>query len=482
VEVEVAEGNRIRLAYLIPPLFYLAVFVAPYIILLAQYGIVISLDSYTAWVFAFTVVQALLSAVLALGGAFLILPAYLKAPWLKPVLLIPFFAPAISTVDALIRIHGDVMFSMWGIIIAHGVYYAPYAALIIESNVRSIPADIIDAMELYVKRRWAKLRILTAELKPSILYSFYAVFVFSFLSFTTPLLLGGRYPTLELLVYIYATSFASTNAVSALVAITLLTSLAMAVPFFRLPQPPSAEQAPRPVKIGFFPLAVAALASAYYIAVGIYIFQPLSAPRAIGDVLQPLVNSVLVAFTSATLSIVVTLSFLAADAAGNKISILTYVATLSLSKTLFALGFFHLAQPLYGTLLILTLAHALVISPLAYSLVKPAWEKIRQDVKEACVLYLGPYKCISRIVTEALGPTLVQTWLFAFASSLSETTLALMLTTGGASTLSATTARLLISRAPDFIETGHFYSSLLALIVLATLAASRLIKTRPYSF
>jgi thiamine transport system permease protein len=38
------------------------------------------------------------------------------------------------------------------------------------------------------------------------LYSFFTVFIFSFLSFTTPLLLCGRYPTLELLVYIYATS------------------------------------------------------------------------------------------------------------------------------------------------------------------------------------------------------------------------------------------------------------------------------------
>jgi ABC-type Fe3+ transport system, permease component len=160
---------------------------------------------------------------------------------------------------------------------------------------------------------------------------------------------------------------------------------------------------------------------------------------------------------------------------------LTYVLTLSLSKSLFALGFFHIAQPLYGTLLILAVAHSIVIAPLAYSLVKPAWDKIRLDTREACVLYLGPLKCVSRVISESLGPTLVQTWLVALASSLSETTLALILTTGGATTLSAEAVRLLTSRAPDFIETGHFYSAVLALLTLAVLAASRLVKPKPYS-
>jgi thiamine transport system permease protein len=133
-----------------------------------------------------------------------------------------------------------------------------------------------------------------------------------------------------------------------------------------------------------------------------------------------------------------------------------WLRSLSLSKSLFALGFFHMAQPLYGTLLILTVTHSVVIAPLAYSLVKPSWEKIRIDTREACVLHLGPLKCVTRKISEALGPTLVQTWLVALASSLSETTLALMLTTGGVATLSAEAVRLLTSRAPDLIEMGHF--------------------------
>ncbi|WP_308215124.1 hypothetical protein [Pyrobaculum sp. 3827-6] len=88
---------------------------------------------------------------------------------------------------------------------------------------------------------------------------------------------------------------------------------------------------------------------------------------------------------------------------------------------------------------------------------------------------------MTRIATEMLGPTVLQTWLMSLASSLSETTLALILTTGGSETLSAAAVRLLTSRAPDLIETGHFYSALLAAIVLATLAASRLVKTRPFT-
>jgi ABC-type spermidine/putrescine transport system permease subunit II len=188
-----------------------------------------------------------------------------------------------------------------------------------------------------------------------------------------------------------------------------------------------------------------------------------------------------VALTASAAVLLVVLAFMVSDSVGLRLPALTYVVTVSLSKSLFALGFFHMAQPLYGTLLILTAAHSVVIAPLAYSLVKPSWEKIRIDTRKACVLYLGPLKCVTQIISEALGPTLVQTWLVALASSLSETTLALMLTTGGAATLSAEAVRLLTSRAPDLIEMGHFYSAVLALLVLVLLAASRLIKPRPYS-
>ncbi|MGC9130369.1 MAG: iron ABC transporter permease [Pyrobaculum sp.] len=482
MEAEVAERNRhwVR-PYLLPPLFFLIAYATPYALLLANYGVALAVDSYTLWVFGFTVAQALLSAALSLAGGFALLPAYLRLPWARAVALVPFFAPALSTVDALIRLHGDVMYSPWGVVLAHGVYYAPYAALLLEANARSIPADLLDAVDLYARRAAARLRIFMYELRPAVLYSFYTVFVFSFLSFTTPLLLGGRYPTLELLVYIYATSFASSNLVSTTVLLTLAVSLALAIPFFKLPAPPSAEQAPRPPRVGAVALAASAAVLAYYVILSFYLFQPLAQPRGLGELVQPLTTSVLVAVLSATASLMAAISFLVAESAGERHPVAIYIVAISLSKSLFALGFFHLAQPLYGTALILAAAHTLVITPLAYSLVKPAWEKIRQDVREACVLYLGPFKCVSRIATEMLGPTVLQTWLMSLASSLSETTLALILTTGGSETLSAVAVRLLTSRAPDLIETGHFYSALLAAIVLATLAASRLVKTRPFT-
>jgi thiamine transport system permease protein len=313
------------------------------------------------------------------------------------------------------------------------------------------------------------------------LYSFFTVFIFSFLSFTTPLLLGGRYPTLELLVYIYATSFASTDLVASLVLLGLLSSAVLALPLLRIPAPPPAEPAPRTPAVGPVPTAFSLGVALYFFAVAFYIFSPLLEPRGVDAVVQPLFNSFAVALTASAAVLLVVLAFMVSDSVGLRLPALTYVVTVSLSKSLFALGFFHMAQPLYGTLLILTAAHSVVIAPLAYSLVKPSWEKIRIDTRKACVLYLGPLKCVTQIISEALGPTLVQTWLVALASSLSETTLALMLTTGGAATLSAEAVRLLTSRAPDLIEMGHFYSAVLALLVLVLLAASRLIKPRPYS-
>lgn len=467
--------------YLTPPLFFLSVFTAPYLILLAKYGVFLQVDSYVLWVFAFTWAQAAASAALSLAVGLALVPAYVRFTWVKPVALVPFFAPALSTVDALIRLHGDFMYGPWGIVVAHAAYYGPYVALVVESNLRSIPADSLEVADLYVRRAATRLRIVFAELRPAVLYSFFTVFIFSFLSFTTPLLLGGRYPTLELLVYIYATSFASTDLVASLVLLGLLSSAVLALPLLRIPAPPPAEPAPRTPAVGAGPTAFSLGVALYFFAVAFYIFSPLLEPRGVDAVVQPLFNSFAVALTASAAVLLVVLAFLVSDSVGSRLPALTYVVTVSLSKSLFALGFFHMAQPLYGTLLILMAAHSVVIAPLAYSLVKPTWEKIRIDTREACVLYLGPLKCVTRIISEALGPTLVQTWLVALASSLSETTLALMLTTGGAATLSAEAVRLLTSRAPDLIEMGHFYSAVLALLVLVLLAASRLIKPRPYS-
>ncbi len=467
--------------YVIPPLFFLSAFATPYVILLARYGVSLQVDSYVLRVFAFTWAQAAASAALSLAVGLALVPAYVRLPWVKPVALVPFFAPALSTVDALIRLHGDFMYGPWGIVVAHAVYYGPYVALVVESNLRSIPADLLEAADLYVRRTAARLRIIFAELRPAVLYSFFTVFIFSFLSFTTPLLLGGRYPTLELLVYIYATSFASTDLVAGLVLLGLLSSAVLALPLFRIPAPPPAEPAPRAPAVGPVLTAFSLGVALYFFAVVFYIFSPLLSPRGADAMVQPLFNSFAVALTSSAAVLLLLLTFLVSDSVGSRLPAWAYVVTVSLSKSLFALGFFHMAQPLYGTLIILTVAHAVVIAPLAYSLVKPAWEKIRVDAREACLLYLGPSKCVTRIISEALGPTLVQTWLVALASSLSETTLSLMLTTGGATTLSAEAVRLLTSRAPDLVETGHFYSAVLALLVLALLAASRLIKPRPYS-
>jgi len=473
-----AERDSLRVI----PLLFLTAFLAPYLILLARYGITFAVDEYTLWVFLFTLAQALASAVFSVAAGLALLPIYVRLPALKPVVMVPFFAPALSTVDALIRMLGDVMYSPWGIVIAHVVYYAPYAALLMESNLRSIPADILDAAEIYARRISTRARVIFTELKPSLAYSFYTIFVFSFLTFTTPLLLGGRYPTLELLVYLYATSFASTQLVSTVVLITLLSSLALALPFFKLPTLPPAEPSPRAPRLGLFAVLPSLPLALFYLALAAYLVLPAASPRGLEGAWTPLANSLLVALASSAISLALAVSFLFSDVVGSRLPAVSYVAAISLSKSLFAIGFFHLAQPLYGTLLILLVAHVFVITPLVYSIVKPAFEKIRQDAREACLLYLGPVRCVARILSEALGPTIVQAWLVALASSISETTLAFILTTGAASTLSAEAARLLTSRAPDLIETGHFYSSLMAVMVLATLALSRLVKTKPYAF
>jgi thiamine transport system permease protein len=152
------DNRRVR-PHLVPTLFFLAAFSTPYLLLFVRYSASLRLDGYVLWVFLFTWGQAAASAALSLGVGLALVPAYVKFPWVKPAALVPFFAPAVSTVDALVRLHGDFMYGPWGVVVAHSVYYAPYVALVVESNLRSIPADLLDAADLYVRRIFARARI-----------------------------------------------------------------------------------------------------------------------------------------------------------------------------------------------------------------------------------------------------------------------------------------------------------------------------------
>lgn len=461
-------------------LLFLAAFFLPILYVFARLGLSIEVDGYVLWVLAYTALQAAASAAGALAVGLLLLPAFHRLPPLRPLALVPFFAPAISTVDALVRIHGDVMYGPMGVVIAHTAYYGPYAAMLLEARLRTVPADLAEAAELYA-RPLTRARVLLAELRPAAAVAFATSFVFSFNSFTTPLLLGGRYPTLEVLIYLYATSFAAAGAAVGLASLALASSLALALVIYRLPALPPSE--PRPALHRFGPWATAASLAAlgYYGYLALQIFAPLLSPPpgALQQALLPLARGAAVALFSSTAAVAAALALLAPDLAGSRSSYAAYSASLAASRTLFGMGLFLLAQPLYDTLALLAAAHALVLTPLAYSVLKTAVDGLRQDAREACVAYLGPDRCLWRMVTEAVGPAVVQAWLVSAAASLADLPLALLL--APSATLAAVAARLLGSRGPDLVELGQFYASLLAAATLAVLAASRAVRTRPYA-
>ena len=78
-----AERDSLRVI----PLLFLTAFLAPYLILLARYGIAFAVDEYTLWVFFFTLAQALASAAFSVVAGLALLPIYVRAPALKPVVM-----------------------------------------------------------------------------------------------------------------------------------------------------------------------------------------------------------------------------------------------------------------------------------------------------------------------------------------------------------------------------------------------------------
>ncbi|WP_010477575.1 ABC transporter permease [Thermococcus zilligii] len=212
---------------LIPPLVFLLLFFYYPVFLILRDGLSpgalgeVLGDPYYRKVILFTFEQAIASTILTLA---LGLPgAYLFARYdfpgkrfLKALLTVPFVMPSIMVAMGFIILFGrngvvtnligrdpGIIYSWKGIILAHAFYNFPVVVRMVSALWQRINPHYEEAAMSLGARGFTLFRKVTLPmLYPGILASSMLTFIFSFLSFSIPLIVGGyKYATLEVAIF-----------------------------------------------------------------------------------------------------------------------------------------------------------------------------------------------------------------------------------------------------------------------------------------
>jgi thiamine transport system permease protein len=438
-------------------------------------------DSYIHRLLYGTFVQALLSTALAL---LLALPlAFFFARYsfkgkrvLEYVLLTTFFVPAFTVAEGLIVLLGErgaintflsmllgteepvikILYSMWAVVLAHVIYYVPLAALILEQGFSSIDQDLVDATRVF---SGSLLRTLKAvylnALAPYMVAASLLVFAFSFITYSTPMLVGGRFTTTE--VEIYATRFRPISSSLALLQLSLTLAISTVIILFRERSyfpPPAGYPAEEPIsRLLSKPSGVLLLV--YVMAIYVFEISPVIIPMvnpffeagqtplgvfrglqefkfgfglSFNDILyQSLAVAVVVSTVSTTLSICIVWSSKVSGGFVERATSVLMALPLTVSRSSLALGMllsygFGITK-LYGSWVLMALGQSAVITPLATRVIEASWSRVSREYREAADAHGATtlFRLI-RIEIPLVLPALIASFLMAFSSSLSDFT------------------------------------------------------------
>lgn len=235
---------------LLPPLVFLILFFYYPIVLILKDGLSpgalmeIIGDSYYRKVILFTFEQAVASTLLTLA---LGMPgAYLFAKYdfpgkrfLRALLTVPFVMPSIMVALGFIILFGKngvitnllgfdpgIIYSWKGIILAHAFYNFPVVVRMVSALWQRINPHYEEAAMSLGARGFTLFRKVTLPmLYPGIFASAMLTFIFSFLSFSIPLIIGGyRYATIEVAIFTEIMTLLDFRRGSALAVIQLMLS------------------------------------------------------------------------------------------------------------------------------------------------------------------------------------------------------------------------------------------------------------------
>ena len=483
---------RVRLSYLILliPLAFLVVFFYVPLISILKTGLwedgftlkhisEVLQNDYHRRVIAFTIGQAIASTLLTLA---LGLPgAYLFARYdfpgkglIKAVLTVPFVMPSVMVALGYILLFGKsgfitgligrdlgIIYSWKGILLAHAFYNFPIVIRMVSSLWQRVNPHYEEAAMALGARGWRLFwRVTLPMISPAIFASAMLTFVFCFLSFSIPLIIGGyRYATIEVDIFTSIMVLLDFKTGSALAIIQILLSMAFMYLYLRSLDAYAKREEQRifrkPLPFtrhDWFSLRGLGIAL-YSLLVFLFIVSPLLAvvydslhfngqwslewyrrifsteynPMFGATTLDAIRNSLSFGTATIFLSVLVALPIAYAlhrwNFTGKRLFDILAMLPLASSAITLGLGYirFFSGTPLYFTPWIIIAAHTIIAYPFVLRAVSTSLKKIRPNLFEAA-LSLGAKEWKAFLKVElplALGGVIVGA-IFAFAISIAE--------------------------------------------------------------
>ena len=483
---------RVRLSYLILliPLAFLVVFFYVPLLSILKTGLwedgftlkhisEVLQNDYHRRVIAFTIGQAIASTLLTLA---LGLPgAYLFARYdfpgkglIKAVLTVPFVMPSVMVALGYILLFGKsgfitgligrdlgIIYSWKGILLAHAFYNFPIVIRMVSSLWQRVNPHYEEAAMALGARGWRLFwRVTLPMISPAIFASAMLTFVFCFLSFSIPLIIGGyRYATIEVDIFTSIMVLLDFKTGSALAIIQIILSMAFMYLYLRSLDAYAKREEQRifrkPLPFtrrDWFSLRGLGIAL-YSLLVFLFIVSPLLAvvydslhfngqwslewyrrifsteynPMFGATTLDAIRNSLSFGTATIFLSVLVALPIAYAlhrwNFTGKRLFDILAMLPLASSAITLGLGYirFFSGTPLYFTPWIIIAAHTIIAYPFVLRAVSTSLKKIRPNLFEAA-LSLGAKEWKAFLKVElplALGGVIVGA-IFAFAISIAE--------------------------------------------------------------
>ncbi|ASA76855.1 iron ABC transporter permease [Thermococcus sp. 5-4] len=483
-------GSRLSKLFLLIPLAFLVVFFYVPLVSILKTGLwengltlkhlsAVLANDYHRRVILFTIGQAIASTLLTLA---LGLPgAYIFAKYdfpgkgtIKAVLTVPFVMPSVMVALGYILLFGKsgfitgligrdlgIIYSWKGILLAHAFYNFPIVIRMVSSLWQRVNPHYEEAAMALGAKGWTLFRKVTLPMiSPAIFASAMLTFVFCFLSFSIPLIIGGyQYATIEVDIFTSIMVLLDFKTGSALAIIQIILSMGFMYLYLRALDAYAKREEqrvfrrPRPFTRRDWLSLKGLLVGIYSLIVFLFIVSPLLAvlydslrfndawslewyrrifsteynPMFGATTLDAVRNSLTFGLATIFLSVLVALPIAYAlhrwNFRGKRLFDVLVMLPLASSAITLGLGYirvFH-TTPLYFTAWIIIAAHTVIAYPFVLRAVSTSLKKIRPNLWEAA-LSLGAkeWKAFLRVeLPLALGGVIVGA-IFAFAISIAE--------------------------------------------------------------
>ncbi|NPA48073.1 MAG: iron ABC transporter permease [Thermococci archaeon] len=480
--------TRTIVAMALGPLVFLAVFFYYPVLMILKLGLWngsptlsyvkgILENPYHRHVIAFTLEQAAASTALTLALG--IPGAYVFAKYdfpgkriLKAFVTVPFVMPSIMVALGFLLLFGrnglfesvfgtnfGVLYSWKAIILANTFYNFPVVVRMVSALWQRINPHYEEAARTLGARGWRLFfRVTLPMLSPAIFASAMLTFVFCYLSFAIPLILGGyRYATMEVDIFTSIVTLMDFRTGAAIAVIQMAISAFLMYFYVRSlyaysrMEEQRVLQKPKRLHLGlnieslllvlysviiFVLIALPMLAVVYYSlrAGGSFslewyrrVFSPAYNPFFGSTVVRSIENSLTFGFLTVVLSLLVALplSYVIHRAKFRGKGVLDVLAMLPIasSPVTLAMGYIKAfsATPIYMTVWIVAVAHTIIAYPFVFRSLDTSLRKIKESLREAAMsLGAGELRTFLKVELPLAAGGIIVGAIFAFAMSIAE--------------------------------------------------------------